>query len=278
MFLKINQNQFNSKKDYRPKPMLFTSKNQISNRIIVLVPFRNVGNYIIDCVSSILGQEYNNYEVYLLDDASDDGTIELIDDDLPNFYKRINNSRIGALENIYQALVTESFLDEDIIIILDGDDYIFGEFAFQIVNSKYHDDALLTYGSYITNYGFYDPSSPYTEEEFNMLRQTTWKASHLKTFKYKLFKAFLDQDPNVENFRYSDDRYGDNRFYMSTYDQALMLPLLEIAGFENCLFIQNVIYCYRLHKDNDHATDEGRKLQLEAFYDIRSRPPLNRKF
>jgi len=98
MFLKINQNQFNIKKDYRPKPMLFTNKNQISNRIIVLVPFRNVGNYIIDCVSSILGQEYNNYEVYLLDDASDDGTIVLIDDDLPNFYKRINNSRIGALE------------------------------------------------------------------------------------------------------------------------------------------------------------------------------------
>lgn len=258
--------------------MLLSNNKQILDRIIVLVPFRNVGNYIIDCVSSILGQEYNNYEVFLLDDASDDGTLELIEDDLPNFYKRENSSRVGALRNIYNALVMESLRDEDIIIILDGDDYIFGEFAFQIVNSKYNENTLLTYGTYITNYGFYDPGFPYTEDEFKTLREITWKASHLKTFKYKLFKAFLDQDPNVENFRYSDNRYGDNRFYMSTYDQALMLPLLEIAGFENTAFIQNVIYCYRLHKDNDHATDEGRKLQLEAFYDIRSRHSLDRKF
>lgn len=246
--------------------------------MVVLVPFRNAGNYIIDCVSSLLGQEYRNYVVYLLDDASDDGTLDLIDEDLENFHFIRNKERLGSLENIYRALVKLTLDDDDIVVILDGDDYLFGEFALQIVNSKYNDNTLLTYGQYITNYGFLDPCPPYTTAEFENLRKASWKASHLKTFKYKLFKAFLQQDPNVDNFRYSNGVYNDDRFYMSTYDQALMLPLMEVAGYENIVSVPNIVYCYRLHPDNDHATDSGRKLQLEALHDIRNRPSLKRMF
>ncbi|NML40006.1 glycosyltransferase family 2 protein [Chitinophaga sp. G-6-1-13] len=250
-----------------------SDNTKIFHKMIVLVPFRNAGNYIIDCVSSVLGQEYKNYEVYLLDDASDDGTLDLIDEDLEHFHIVRNKERLGSLENMYQALVNLPIEDEDVVVLLDGDDYIFGEFAFQIVNNKYNENALLTYGQYITNYGFYDPCPPYTPEEFENLRQSGWKASHLKTFKYKLFKAFLQQDPNADNFR-----YNDGRFYASTSDQALMLPLMEVAGYENVVSIPNIVYCYRIHPNNDHQTDSGRKLQLEAVHDIRSRPSLKRMF
>ncbi len=54
------------------------AKELFEHKIIILVPFRNPGDYIVDCVNSILAQQYTHYEVYLLDDNSDDHSFELI--------------------------------------------------------------------------------------------------------------------------------------------------------------------------------------------------------
>lgn len=244
------------------------------HKIVVLVPFRNVRNYIIDCVSSVLAQQYPSYEIYLLDDASTDGTLDELDDEIEHVHKVRNESRLGPMENIYRALVTLPIDDEDIVVLLDGDDYIFGEYAFQLINEKYDNNVLLTYGSYIDNYGRPSYWAPYSQEEFEDLRKAPWKASHLKTFKYKLFRAFLQQDPTAGNFKF----YNDDAFYMAASDRGIMIPLMEIAGFENTDMITNIVYCYRLHPNNDHASTAGRQMQLDVENDICNRPALQRMF
>ncbi|MDN5213732.1 glycosyltransferase family 2 protein [Fulvivirgaceae bacterium BMA12] len=243
-------------------------------KIVVLIPFRNVGGYIVDCVNSLLNQEYINYEAYLLDDQSDDGTLDLITEEFDHIHKIRNETRLGPMGNIFRALKELSFDEEDIIVLLDGDDYIFGEFAFQILNDKYQKGTLLTHGQYITNYGVVGNCSAYSEEEFRQLRNAPWKASHLKTFKYKLFKTLLKADPQGKNFKYKD-----GSFFKASSDMGIMIPLMEIAGYHNVEFISNVVYCYRLHSQNDHASARGRQLQLEAENYIRRQlPPLERLF
>lgn len=245
----------------------------IEHKIIILVPFRNTGDYLIDCVNSIVAQQYPNYEVYLLDDDSDDGSYESIKDFVeatPHFHYLKNESRLGALANLHKALTEISMDNEDIITIVDGDDQLFGEYSLQILNYAYDDQlTLLTYGQFIDSYGNIAKISAYTAEEFQHLRTASWKATHLKTFKYRLFKDFLQQDPACENFKTED-----GSFYPSTYDMAMMFPLMEMAGYKSCTYIPNVLYCYRLHPQNDHATPEGRKLQIESELHIRSRASL----
>lgn len=253
--------------------MNMSQENIVMHNMIVLVPFRNVGAYIIDCVNSLLEQHYGNYEVLLLDDASDNGTLDLIDEEFSHIRKIKNHRRMGPMENVYRHLTGLSFNDDDIIVLLDGDDYLFGNYALQIVNAKYNDNALLTYGQYINNYGQIGHCSPYTREEFQNLRKAPWKASHLKSFKYKLFKEFMKQDPDAMNFK-----FGNGQFYMAASDQAIMIPLMEIAGFENTSYISNVVYCYRQHPNNDHSSSLGLALQMEAVDDIRARPSLKRVF
>lgn len=239
----------------------------IFNKLIVLVPFRNVRNYIIDCINSLLHQQYDSFEVYLLDDNSEDGTLSLIKK--AEYIHEIRSSkRLGAMENIYNALIKLPIGDEDIVLLLDGDDFIFGEYAFQIINEKYNSNILLTYGQFIDNYGrVYN--CQYSEKEFKNLRRSPWKASHLKTFKYKLFKELLKQDPEGSNFK-----YDNGNFFMASSDMSIMIPLMEIAGFENITAMSNVLYCYRLHNNNDHASEEGRRLQKEAELCVRNRKPL----
>lgn len=243
-----------------------------NHKIVVLVPFRNIGHYIIDCVNSLLNQQYDNYEAYLLDDQSDDNTLDLIDEEFDQIHKLRNEKRLGPMENIAKALINLPLDDEDIVVLLDGDDFIFGEYAFRILNEQYNSNILLTFGQYIDNFGRIGHCSAYTKDEFNNLRKSTWKASHPKTFKYKLFKAFLGLDPNLKSLK-----FDDGRFFMASSDMGIMIPLMEVAGYENVCFISNVLYCYRLHENNDHVSDRGRKLQLDAEYCIRNRIPLTKE-
>jgi len=248
----------------------------VFNKIIVLVPFRNVENYIIDCLNSVVNQKYHNYEVYLLDDASNDNTIPLIKDILEGFKLISNKVRIGATENIYNALINIPLNDEDIIVRLDGDDYLLGEYVFHIINNTYNEhNALITYGQEIINIGLLNSNylNPYTLEEFQNLRQVTWKMPPLRTFKYKLFKELINQDPEVNCLKFNKK----NKFYIYTSDLALMVPLMEIAGFNRIVMITNILYCYRHHDKNDHSTDQGRFKQLEAENDIRQKKPFNFK-
>ncbi|WP_346318541.1 glycosyltransferase family 2 protein [Chitinophaga sp. YIM B06452] len=245
----------------------------VMHKMVVLVPFRNVGAFIIDCVNSVLEQYYDNYEVYLLDDASDNDTLDLIDEDFGHIRKIRNDRRMGPTENVYRHLMGLPIKDEDIIVLLDGDDYLLGKYALQIVNAKYNDGALLTYGQYINNYGQIGHCSPYTREEFRDLRKAPWKASHLKSFKYKLFKEFIKQDPDGVNLK-----FNDGQFYMAASDQSIMIPLMEIAGFENSGYISNVIYCYRQHPGNDHSSSQGLTLQTQVVDDMRAKPSLKRAF
>jgi len=245
------------------------------HKMVVLVPFRNAGRYIIDCVNSFIVQEYDNYEVYMLDDASDDGTMDLIDREYDFIHKLRNAERGGALRNICNALMTIPIDDDDIVILVDGDDYVFGEYAFQIVNERYaYSTALLTYGMEINNFGHVGWYHMYSQEQFDNLRRSApFMASHLKTFKYKLFKELLKQDPTLSRFK-----FPNGQFYMHAYDVALMFSLMEIAGIENIAFISNVNYCRRLHPQNESASLEGRELQLLAEKSARSHPPFNRVF
>jgi len=234
-------------------------RNIAYHKIIVLVPFRNSAAFIERCVASVLRQHYINYEVHLLDDASTDNSLNLISDDIKNVFKFRNRKRLGALGSLYEHLSRLELNDEDILAILDGDDELFGEYSLQVVNLKYNNDILLTYGQYVDNYGTIGHCSPYTLEEFKDIRNTPWKASHLKTFKYKLFSAYLRQDLSGRHFKDINGNY-----IMFAYDIALMIPLIEIAGFYKICFVNNIVYCYRLHANNDHATSEGLRLQQEA--------------
>ena len=46
--------------------------------VSVIVPARNEENYVGRCLESLLAQDYPNYEVVVIDDASEDGTGEII--------------------------------------------------------------------------------------------------------------------------------------------------------------------------------------------------------
>lgn len=242
----------------------------IENKLIFIVPFRNCFHYIEECANSLLSQDYTNWVAYFSDDKSFDYTHTKIPKDNRFVYHR-NEERLTALMNIHETIKRANPNPNDVICVLDGDDYLCRPDAMKIVNSLYQDETLLTYGQYLFPWGEVGHSKPYKDEEdfLNNLRGG-FLASHLRTYKYKLYEKFLELDPNLDNFKSEN-----GEFFSMTYDVAMMTPLMEIAGFDRIKFNEVPIYQYRLHENSDQNI--SRELQLKFEKEIYRKPPLSKQ-
>jgi glycosyltransferase involved in cell wall biosynthesis len=243
-------------------------------RFIIIIPFHNTKNYLRECIDSIIAQTHENWLAVCADDHSDDGSLDLVTPE-SRFIKIYSERRMTALPNIYHAILSSGieYQEEDVLCIMDGDDKFLQHDALEIVAHVYRSqpNCLLTYGQYVTSTGKLGQCKAYTRDEFNELRNKSFRASHLLTFKWKLYREFLRQDPEVKS--YKNDK---GEFFTMTYDQALIFPLMEIAGYPNIVFNDKPIYWYRLHEKNDHVIDRPKQQEIEAK--IRLKPKFNPVF
>lgn len=245
--------------------------NYSEHKMNVLIPFYNCSTYIKDCYESLISQEYKNFKLYFINDYSSDNGHSLI----PlsnNAVLKNNDSRKYALGSLYSFFSTEYFSDEEVLLIVDGDDFLLNNHVLSAINKIYQDTGcLLTYGQYCYSNGRIGHCRPYSEGEFNNLRKLDWRASHLKTFKYKVFKEFLNRDPNAGSWQ---DAHG--AFYKMSYDIAMMTPLMEISGYNRVFFNETPVYGYRLHDNNDAEIDL--ELQTITARKIIAKEPFERYF
>jgi len=242
------------------------------NKFKFIIPFYNVERWIEKCITSLKEQRYGNFECCMIDDMSTDDTINIINRLTKNDdrFKLIKNKKKHyALANIHKAIEKSNCSDDDIIVLLDGDDWLATSYSLNILEDTYkQEDCLMTYGNYV-----YNPSgipglepSKYPAEvvEDNLFRKDTWRASHLRSFKYSLWKHLKEEDLKDE----------EGRFFEMAYDQAIMLPLLEMAS-ERSSFISDTLYVY--NKENPLNVDKIKaQQQAQTARLIRQRPPYHR--
>lgn len=241
---------------------------QEEHKIHILSPFRNAEKYIQNCLDSLLIQNYNNYKLYFLDDNSSDYGRELI----PVHDKislKYNEDRKFALENIITALLDNTFEDDDIICIVDGDDRLPHGGVFEIVNAFYHHfDCLITYGSLTHFNKIHKHGGKYGKTDFENVRKAPWHYYPLRTFKYKVFKNFLEQDPELKQLKSPED----GSFIHMPYDMGIFFNFLEIVGFDKIQFIDTPLYEYRGHDNND--ANKNRDLQIWGEKTFRNKGSL----
>ena len=96
--------------------------------MVVVVPSYNNIRWCKKNLRSILNQNYGNYRVIYIDDASVDGTSEAVKKIVrarhaePLVQLIVNKERLGALANLYHAIY--SCKDDEIIVTVDGDDWL----------------------------------------------------------------------------------------------------------------------------------------------------------
>ena len=222
----------------------YKQKNKYKeNRFVFIIPGYNVSEWLPKCISTIKRQNYENYLAVFIDDVSSDNSHEIykeLSKEDPRFYDIKNDDKKFALKNIVNAIDSLNLNQEDIIVLLDADDWLASENVLNKLNKYYSEDGCLaTYGSYMYypygEIGIEPSSYPQNIIDLNKYRDDEWRASHLRTFKKKVW----------DKINKSDFIDTDGEYYKMAYDQAIMLPILEMVG-PKAKYIPEVLHVYNV--------------------------------
>lgn len=242
---------------------------------------RNAEQWTERCLNSMLSQKDQEFTINFVDDASTDGTFDAahraFDVDTPDNLVGLTfgyqEERRGAPENQCHAIAAANPEPDDVIIIVDGDDYLPHDQVLNRLAEVYADDTVeMTYGSYEPD----PPSStcpavrPYPKEVAKNRTFRSWTAqhgcmfNHLRTFRFRLFDQ-IDQD---KNFKWPDGTWFD-----FGVDFAFMIPLLELAG-ENYRFIPETLLMYNSENPASDWRRSAREADRVHHYVLAELPPV----
>lgn len=212
------------------------------NNIVIIIPLYNVEEWIKKTIRSVKLQRYENYHCFLVDDISTDSSKEVIQNEIQDndkFTLIVNTEKKYALKNIYDTIKLSNPKKNDIILLLDGDDWLASKDVFSTINKVYNEQGCwMTYGSYIEypskKRGKFSKQIEKRVIETSSYRSTEWCSSHLRTFLFGLWDKINEQDLiNPET----------KRFVKAAWDLAFMFPMLEMAG-EKAFYIEDLLYVY----------------------------------
>lgn len=227
--------------------------------IHVLIPSWNNAEWINRCLWSVQNQTHKP-NVLVIDDASTDGSWEILAPMCQTFgfdYYR-NDYNLKCPRNLWEGIKRINPDPEDVIYLLDGDDFLPHSNVMSRVEEIFSDPYIwLTYGNYDahpTNTGQVPASNfppditarrffrPWARQLFN----------HPLIFRAHLWNALEESDLKKPN----------GEWYDIGYDKLIMLPMLEMSTpfyhqRPHWLFVDEVLYTYNsvnplsdVHKPN----------------------------
>lgn len=237
----------------------------------VLVCAYNAEPWIRKCLASIYAQDHKDFTVTVVDDASTDGTDKIIADMAAVGWTTIlNAARVGATANIWNN--TRGMDDNDILVLVDADDWLSCDDALTTIWNVYEDDpdCLLTYGDYVSSP--HDPTCP-TVEDFprDVIRERSFRTAsnvwnHPLSWRGVLFNRITEDELRLANGEWAP----------GIYDEFLMAPACELAG-PNHRRIDRVLYVY--NSENPISCIHTEQTAIHAAgLELRTRPKRNRLF
>jgi glycosyltransferase involved in cell wall biosynthesis len=240
------------------------------NSFVIIIPSYQNRIWCEKTLTSVLTQDYPKFRIIYTDDCSTDGTADEVEKFLKkhDYDKRVtlvrNTERRYAVCNIYNMV--HSCTDDDIIVMLDGDDWLANTNVLKRLNEEYDKGVWVTYGQY----------QCYPDKELGCscaipkeiivngaFRRYRWCSSHLRTFYAWLYKRIR-----------KEDLMHNGQWLQMSGDLAAMFPMLEMAGPRQS-FISDILYEYNYTSPiNDGKVN--RNLQIALERKIRAMPSYQR--
>ncbi len=250
------------------------------NRFLIISTAYNKGKWIEFNVTSIKQQSYGNFKAYYGYDKSTDDTLHYLSQSIGAdarfdiIHNEVPGSFLNNFMGTYRYLKANNLVEpQDIIVEVDGDDWLLHPFVLQYLNDIYQNPNIwMTYGQYIQY-----PSGDFgghihleldsLVDNQNAYRQSVFPYSHLKTYKAFLVDNITDED-------LIDPTTG--QYFNAAGDFALCMPLVEQAGKDRIYRIPEPLYVYNTSDDLESESKDRLSLQKEVELRIRQVKPKNK--
>jgi len=215
---------------------------KVEQKIVIISPTYNSERYINNCIESVVSQDYDNYEMIVIDDASTDNTYNIAKRWESDKIKVIRNEENkGAVRNQIES-IRKYCKEDDIVMFLDGDDsFINDNEILHYYNNLYDGTTEFTYGSC---YSMVDRipliAQNYPEEIKQKKEYRKYKFNwnmpytHLRTFKAGLLNDIDDSNFQDEN----------KNWYKAGGDGSIFYSLIEQADPDKVKVVSDILYNY----------------------------------
>lgn len=217
--------------------------------MVIVTTLYNAEQYIERCIGSLMGQNFTDFKCYITDDMSTDNSANIVKDMIKddNRFILIENKTKFYQSGNYDQVIRNNpnISDDEIIIELDGDDWLPDSKVFDRVAELYSDSSVwIANGKFrYVNGGIGFAAPP---RNISTIRQETFTASHLRTWRAFLWRKIKEEDLKDENGVY----------WKTAGDLAFMFPMIEMAGEEHYRFMNDVNYIYNeINPLNDHKVN-----------------------
>ena len=242
----------------------------MNNKFVIITTCYNVNPYLEHNITVNKFQSHTNCLFVYVDDQSKDGSYETLksltkDDDRFIILKNPNN---GSQAKAYMCAIdyleqNNLIFPEDIIVEVDGDDWLSSTFVLEYINEIYQNPNIwMTYGQYQMwpngkLGGHYSMDINDAVNKHNQHRNYPFPYSHLKTYKYWLFN-------NIDRSDLIDPT--TNELYSAAWDHVLCLPMVEMAGKNHIHRCDDVLYILNRHDElqNEGKTRVGYQKEVET--------------
>jgi glycosyltransferase involved in cell wall biosynthesis len=210
--------------------------------------------FIGDCLASVRRQTFGGWQAFVTVDRRGDRTyeraLEAAGGD-ERFVIAQNARRRYPMRNIVSAIERSGAAAEDVIVILDGDDWLIDDDAFARIVAAYEESGCwMTYGSWISNQPGHPGRWPAYRDDIADFRSERWLGTAVRTWKKWLWDLI---DPK-------DFRDARGRWLRITEDLACMFPMFEMATTRRAHHIAEPLMLYnRLshHDPKRRMAEEG---------------------
>ena len=123
----------------------------MDDSVSIIVPCYNASSTIIRCLDSIEAQEYNNFQIVIVDDCSTDDTVIVIHDYINKGHNNIilveNKKNCGPSFSRKHGIEVS---DGDIVAFVDSDDYVENDYISSMIEKMNSDGSNIVVCDYFT--------------------------------------------------------------------------------------------------------------------------------
>lgn len=211
--------------------------------VSIIIPVYNVNSTLKRCMDTVLEQNFESYEIILVDDGSDDGSSSLCDDYLCIQNVKVIHKVNGGLGSARNAGLEAS--TGKYICFVDSDDYISRDYLSVLYNAILLNDSDLVISGYMLkqnrNFTEYAPKKIagfYSGDEYLRFLLEFAKGNAFLYFAWnKLYKRSLIVNHNL---RYLDRHCAEDMMFNSQY--------FSVA--ESVNIVNDIIYFYTIENMN----------------------------
>lgn len=223
----------------------------------IIVPVYNIQNYLEKCIQSILSQDYNNYEIILVDDGSTDNSGKICDKYVSNKKVKVYHKKNGGLSDARNFGIKKS--SGKYIMFIDSDDFLYNMHCLKKLNDcieKTEADVIqykmVYYYEKKDKYVFLKDLKDFNGSVIKKISSLNANGQVSVSACDKIVKAEIIKNKNIyfENDLLSED-------IKWSYELYLNITSLKI--------INDDIYVYRQQRINSISTSKTKKSAYDLF-------------